>query len=60
MKQSKSGSKWCWIAKQDKLTPYFKLSLEIGKRTYHVGGLRVTMGSIKKLVKGGIVFVHNK
>ncbi len=39
---------------------YFKLSLEIGKRTYHVGGLRATMGSIKKLVKGGIVFVHNK
>jgi len=53
------SKKYCWVARQDKCTPYFKLALEVGGQTFYVGGLRATMKSIKNLLNGNIVFVHN-
>lgn len=53
--------KWCWEARQISNTAFWRLKLCVGETTeLHLRGAQLTMKSIKTIVRGPVVFIHNK
>lgn len=49
--------KFCWISRQTK--DGYRLALSVGNKQFNVKGLILkTEDEVKKVLKGGVVFVH--
>jgi hypothetical protein len=53
------SKKWCWIATETSLG--WRVKLAVGKDDIRLEGLLLSSPEeVKKIVKGGIVFVHRR